>query len=99
MLCPICGAWSTVLDTRAGPHESIRRRRECANRHRFPTFETYATAAHITTMSRALASIAARRAVWQRDQAIRKDPRPRREVAAAHGIGAKQVDRIRRLAP
>lgn len=34
MKCPLCGEWSTVLETRG-----TRRRRECANQHRFNTVE------------------------------------------------------------
>jgi len=34
MKCPHCGAWSDVKDSRQG-----RRRRECANGHRFTTQE------------------------------------------------------------
>lgn len=34
MKCPQCGAWTDVLETR-----SPRRRRECANGHRFTTIE------------------------------------------------------------
>jgi transcriptional regulator NrdR family protein len=35
MKCPTCGAWSSVISTRDGS----RRRRECANEHRFTTDE------------------------------------------------------------
>lgn len=35
MKCPICGVWSLVKETRG-----TRRRRECANEHRFTTEET-----------------------------------------------------------
>lgn len=34
MKCPLCGAWSSVLQT-----NGVRRRRECANNHRFNTIE------------------------------------------------------------
>lgn len=34
MKCPVCGVWTVVKDTRGG-----RRRRECANEHRFTTEE------------------------------------------------------------
>lgn len=34
MKCPICAAWSNVLDTRGAT-----RRRECGNGHRFKTVE------------------------------------------------------------
>lgn len=35
MKCPHCNAWTEVLSTRGG----TRRRRECANGHRFTTQE------------------------------------------------------------
>ena len=38
MKCPTCGAWSLVLDTRT-KKEGMRRRRKCANGHRFVTVE------------------------------------------------------------
>lgn len=34
MKCPVCGVWSSVLQTRSSV-----RRRECANGHRFNTVE------------------------------------------------------------
>lgn len=34
MKCPTCGTWTIVKETRGG-----RRRRECANEHRFTTEE------------------------------------------------------------
>lgn len=36
MRCPYCDAWTEVKQTRDG----VRRRRECANGHRFNTVET-----------------------------------------------------------
>lgn len=38
MKCPLCGAWSTVHETRE-MHGVPRRRRECANHHKFWTLE------------------------------------------------------------
>jgi len=35
MKCPTCGTWTSVKETRG-----TRRRRECANEHRFTTEET-----------------------------------------------------------
>lgn len=35
MKCPVCGTWTVVLETRGG-----RRRRECANLHKFTTQES-----------------------------------------------------------
>jgi transcriptional regulator NrdR family protein len=34
MKCPVCGVWTAVKETRG-----IRRRRECANEHKFTTEE------------------------------------------------------------
>ncbi len=38
MRCPTCGAWSEVKETRLN-EASTRRRRACANNHRFNTYE------------------------------------------------------------
>lgn len=39
MKCPICGAWSTVKETRDSSLFGFKRRRECGNEHRFTTQE------------------------------------------------------------
>lgn len=39
MLCPSCNAWTRVLETRQRPENSVYRRYECANTHRFVTME------------------------------------------------------------
>ena len=39
MNCPECGAWSTVKETRKSTLFGFRRRRECANEHKFTTQE------------------------------------------------------------
>ena len=39
MKCPTCGAWSTVIETRKSTELGFRRRRECANEHKFTTQE------------------------------------------------------------
>jgi transcriptional regulator NrdR family protein len=39
MKCPTCGAWSTVKETRESKLFGFRRRRECANEHKFTTQE------------------------------------------------------------
>lgn len=40
MKCPTCGAWSLVKETKTSPTFGYKRRRECANEHRFTTQET-----------------------------------------------------------
>lgn len=39
MKCPICGAWSSVKETRESKLFGFRRRRECGNEHKFTTQE------------------------------------------------------------
>ena len=39
MKCPECGAWSLVKETKESPTFGYRRRRECANYHKFTTQE------------------------------------------------------------
>lgn len=96
MKCPICGAWSSVLDTRAGPHESLRRRRECANGHRFATLEVLPVVIHHDARLASVRATAKRRALWTRDQRIRADGRLQRVIAAEHGLTRHQVGRIKR---
>lgn len=38
MKCPKCNAWTNVLESRP-LKEGVKRRRECANLHRFTTYE------------------------------------------------------------
>ncbi len=40
MKCPVSNAWTQVLHTDVQPNGSVKRRRRCANEHRFNTFET-----------------------------------------------------------
>ena len=39
MICPTCRTWTQVLETRQRPDNSVYRRYECANGHRFTTNE------------------------------------------------------------
>lgn len=40
MKCPLCGAWATKLETRSrATDNTVRRRYECGNLHRFSTVE------------------------------------------------------------
>ena len=44
MNCPECGAWSSVKETRSDQAKTnYRRRRECANGHKFTTEEKVVT--------------------------------------------------------
>ena len=99
MKCPTCGAWATVLETRDGPNETTRRRRECGNGHRFWTYEVYSAMRNPGTINRSLAAVKRSRELWARDTAIRKDPRPASEVAEEYGLTATTVRRVRREDP
>ncbi len=96
MKCPICGAWSSVLETRESSYETTRRRRECANRHRFWTYEVHESMRHPASMKRSIASIQRRRKMWERDQRIAKDPRPTSVVAAVYGLVPRHILNIRK---
>lgn len=39
MKCPTCNAWVLAIETRQRPDQSVRRRYQCANEHRFSTVE------------------------------------------------------------
>jgi transcriptional regulator NrdR family protein len=42
MRCPVCQTWVQIKETRQKPDNSIYRRYECANTHRFVTTEQVA---------------------------------------------------------
>lgn len=44
MKCPVCEAWAYVKETRKSENDSVRRRYECGNLHRFTTKEYVVTA-------------------------------------------------------
>lgn len=75
MNCPKCGAWSSVSETRAAPNLMTKRTRECANGHRFVTFEIHA-AVMCSAKQRAAVfarTVADRVRLWKRDAAVRAD--------------------------
>jgi transcriptional regulator NrdR family protein len=39
MKCPVCGVWTVVKEARESVVHNYRRRRECANGHKFTTEE------------------------------------------------------------
>lgn len=48
MRCPWCYSETSVIETRARPNTTTRRIRECANGHRFPTDEAYASSTEMS---------------------------------------------------
>lgn len=96
MKCPVCGAWSEVLDTREGQNESTKRRRRCGNGHRFTTLEVHPTVLHMQAVEATARAISKRRALWKRDQAIRADNRLQHIIAADYGLRREAINRIKR---
>lgn len=98
MICPTCGAWSEVSETRSAKQGMIKRRRVCANGHRFSTFEVLpqvvkaAGSGNTASTAKAAAASAAR---WARDRSIARDLRPASQVAKDHGITEARVRQIR----
>lgn len=90
MKCPHCGAWSTVLDTR-----NTRRRRECANGHRFATVEVVPGVINTKDYRAHLRGAAERARNWTRDRRIVEDPRGSVTVARDYGISDARVRQIR----
>jgi hypothetical protein len=74
VICPHCGAESAVLATRAGPNNTVQRRRVCvgAKSHRFSTYEVPA-AVFCSAKQRArqyAQTVASRLALIERDRRI-----------------------------
>ena len=99
MKCAKCGEWSEVLETRKAPVWMVLRRRECANGHRFTTYEVHAPLVTRKMIRGGLAdyfkAVENRVARWQRDMRIRRDPRPTAEVAKLHGLSPDFVRQIK----
>lgn len=99
MICPYCAAWARVMETRWVKSEfRTRRRYECANLHRFNTYESLPTAQNHKSTIGSVASWAARNAArWARDKAIQKAVRAgatHAEAGAQYGITRTVVTRI-----
>jgi transcriptional regulator NrdR family protein len=46
MRCPVCNAWTTVLETRMRQDNTRRRTMECGNLHKFTTVERVEAVKH-----------------------------------------------------
>lgn len=92
MKCPICGAWSEVLETRQGV-----RRRECANQHRFSTIEVLRTLAAKREAQRNATKVKTGVSTWARNQRIRADTRVSNIIAAEYGLHESTVRQIKRM--
>ncbi|WP_443083075.1 NrdR family transcriptional regulator [Variovorax sp. PBS-H4] len=101
MKCAVCGKPTRVLETRAGEHGTVQRRRECSNSnpHRFTTFEIEEPAFRNVAyrVGRYARARDARVELWRRDEEIIRDPRSSRQLAAVYGLHPGHIRRIRRL--
>ena len=97
MRCPICDSWTSVLETREGEHCTTKRRRECANGHRFGSVEvTTSMYSHARpAMQHSITAILRRIARWKRDEAIVRDPRSGPALALALGLEVSGIQKIR----
>jgi transcriptional regulator NrdR family protein len=104
MKCYQCGAWTEVLETRkADRGHTLRRTRECANGHRFPTFEVFGPIYRKdpSTVRQTTVAAEVRAVTWRRDVEIARMARTETHaaVAVAHGLSrqavTKAVKRIR----
>lgn len=97
MKCPICGVAADVKETRLAEENTVRRRHECLNGHRFTTYEVYAST--FSTFRREIAATARRVAAnavrWKRDLRIARDLRGASVVAREHDITEARVRQIR----
>lgn len=68
MKCRICDSEDIrVLDSREGPHDTMRRRRQCANGHRFTTIEMHTDVASQAPHAKQAARRTIKRVAYSRD--------------------------------
>lgn len=68
MKCRFCDSEDLrVLDSRDGPHDTVRRRRECSNGHRFTTVEIHTDVASQAPHAKQFARRTTKRVVYARD--------------------------------
>lgn len=103
MKCVQCGAWTEVLETRkADRGYTMRRMRECANGHRFPTFEVLGPVYRRDPPTVRQTTVAAevRAVTWKRDTEMARAARTETHAAVAgrYGLSRQAVTRaIRRV--
>jgi transcriptional regulator NrdR family protein len=99
MKCPRCGSWSTVAETREAEHGTTRRRRVCANKHRFTSVELPLTAYRVVESKLLLTfrAISVRVALWKRNARMARDKRSAAAVAIVFGVHRATVNRARAL--
>lgn len=84
MICPHCGADSSVEETRAYMDVFLRRTRKCFNEHRFQTYEVHSGNLDRRSMHATKRGVAAKTKSWKTKLRIIAQP-----GAAATGIAAE----------
>lgn len=96
MKCNVCGADSSVLDTRAYKDVLLRRRRRCFNDHVFHTYEVFSGNLDRRTLADTRRGIQARVAAVKRNRSILARPGVSATVLAAEfGVTEARVRQIR----
>ncbi len=90
MKCLQCGTWTSVLETReVDEGHTLRRTRQCANGHRFQTFEVlppiYKRDMQTVRQTRVAAQV--RAATWRRDTEIARRVKTETHAAVAASMG------------
>jgi len=74
MKCRYCNSEDLrVLESREGPYDVVRRRRECSNGHRFTTIEMHADTASQAPHAKQFARRTTRRVTYDRDVEIARN--------------------------
>lgn len=97
MMCPFCGSDSKVKLSLPHPLElSTELHRTCSRGHNFLTYEVHPTQlADLREMRCAVRNIRRRISHWHRDEAIRRDKRPIRQIADEYNLTDARVRQIR----
>ncbi len=97
MMCPFCGSDSKVKLSLPHPLElSTELHRTCSRGHNFVTYEVHPTQlADLREMRCAVRNIRRRISHWHRDEAIRRDNRPARQIAEEYNLTDARVRQIR----
>lgn len=102
MKCPACNTWARVLETRQEDDgHRVRRRMECANGHRFNTFEVH-EAVYCSAKPRQRVFIETLKTRFERRERDREilrrlaDGERGSEIAKALGISKSRVSQVAR---
>lgn len=87
MKCSVCGAASSVLDTRAQENSTIMRRRQCTNCGEiFKTYEVHETGVHNGTVKRVHKTLMDRQAILFRNVEFAKNMHKWKDLAEKYNV-------------